>query len=274
MKWIQKYYIDRLIEKTGGDIDLIKFAKIDKQIDDFEQKFKLVNFMKKDVYKQPPKYYLKNKIKKNTNDIQESLKTELIRMNNTYKDNIYLMDIEHNVLEKEENKHVYNIFHVSILEYKKVNLFDDFIAESDVFFSQSMKPQTYANISPEMKLYLYDVIDDTLNCSEIYTVTETIGDVTISYHNDYFKYLMDHIYDFFMDMYVRDKNAMKLKSLFCQLDYGLCCSDYFNMEEVLYSHGNNEKNRGLICEIIDLIIDMGWTISMGFLNDARLKQFG
>lgn len=270
---INKIYFNQILEKQGSQLNFKYLDDLRERVNEFETKFKKVSFFKKDIYKQPPKYYLQNKIKKDTKDIQESLKNNMVKLNKIYKDNIYLLDITQDVLIKKENKHIYNIFHVSILEYQKVNLFEDFILESDIFYTNSMRPITYASLGDELKVFLYDIIEDTLNCSEAYATYETVDGMEVKYHNKYFRHLLDTIYEFFVDLYVTNTEAIKLKNMFYELDSGLRCADYFNIYQTLESYGKNPNNHSMILNIINQVIDMEWDINMGILNENRLTHF-
>lgn len=269
---VEKTYLQMLIDLKDEDIDLMYLQKLDQKIEEFENKFRDRVFFKKDVYKQKPKYYLQNKNKKSIDDIQESLKNELLKMNNIYKENIYMLGIEKKLLNKEENKHIYNVFHITIYEFQKINLYDEFINESNVFYNSSMRPITYSNLTRELKLLLYDMIDDTFNCSETFSKYETIDGIDVIYHNHYFKHLLTTVYDFFKDLYIYSDGVQALKKMFYQLDPTLKCADYFIIEDVLKAHSKNPKNHDLIKIILKKIIDMDWDISMGVLNETRLNE--
>jgi len=241
------------------------------KIFEFEEKFKNINLFKQEIYEQPPKYYLQNKIKKETGHVQDSLREQIAKLNSIYGENLYLLDIGKDILQKEENKHIYNIFKFSIIEFKKINLYEDIILESDIFFSH-IKPSTFTNLTDELKLMLYDLIDDTLNYSEIYTDILKRDDVDIRYHNSYFKFLKQTILEFYVDVFTRTNPKIKeLVDLFCILDNTLSCAIKIPMKQILSTH-NTAQNTDVISKILSIIAELEWNLEMEILNEDVLKK--
>ena len=158
---LEQLYIQKIIEKD--DYNDNDYVKTQKAINKKEDEFKKITLYKRFVYEHQHKYYLQNKIKKGTDDIQEGLREEIERLNYTYEENFYYLNINKDILSKKENKHIYNIFKVSIIEYVSVNLFNDIINESDFFYSGIMKPITFSNLNDDLKLILFDLIEENFS---------------------------------------------------------------------------------------------------------------
>jgi hypothetical protein len=267
---IEKIYFAKLLEKKP-ELDFSQ-KKI-KRIEELEKKFKDIIFFEKKIYEQKSKYYLQNKIKKGTDDIQDTLRKQIDNLNSMYEDNMYFLHIDKSVLNKEQNKHIYNIYTVSIIEYKKINLFYDIILESDdSFYREHFLPITLANLPTDLKLYLYELIDDTLNYSEIYVEYNNIEDVELKDYNKYLSYLRNIILDFFIDLYSNtNKNILKMRENFQKLESQLCCVNNIPIFETLekYQTSNNEH---IINEIIDIVVSLNWTIDMSLLNVETLMR--
>ena len=75
MKNILQEFNTKLIKKK--DINILEYYKISQEIEKLENKFKNINMFNRITYEQPPKYYLQNKIKKDTDNIQENIRMEI-----------------------------------------------------------------------------------------------------------------------------------------------------------------------------------------------------
>lgn len=261
-----------LLLKKNPDLDIMICDKDKKRISEYEEKFKNVHFFKREVYEQPAKYYLQNKIKKNTNDIQDTLRRQIDNLNNTYEDNMYFIDIGKEILNKEENKHIYNIYKVSVIEYKKINLYDDFLLESDDFYDEKMRPIYFSNPTDDLKVFLYELINDTLNYSEIYANYNTIDDVEMKHYNTYFKYLKNTILEFFLDLFSNNEKINEIKALFDEIEPHITCTTHIPIYNTLNRYYNVNKHKKNIERIIELVIELGWSIDMGILNINLLNE--
>jgi len=267
---IEKHYFSKLIE-NGENLDLNQEKT--RRLEELEEKFKKISFFEKNVFVQKSKYYLQNKIKKGTDNIQDTLRKQIENLNNIYEENMYFLKIDREILNKEENKHIYNIYTVSIIEYKKINLFYDIIMESEDFqYKEKMLPITLSNLNTELKLFLYELIDDTLNYSEIYTEYEEIEGVELKNYNKYIIYLKGVIIDFFIDLYSnKNKNILRMRELFQKIEPQLCCANNIPIFDTLNKY-NFETNQDFIAEIIDIVVKLNWSIDMSILNIDLLNR--
>jgi len=267
---IEKYYMLKIIETDSFEPEL-EYRRINQKLNDFKDKFKNINMFRRFTYEQPPKYYLQNKAKKNTSDIQEGLREEIEKLNHIYNDNKYYLDINKSILNKKENKHVYNVFNISILEYRKVNLYNDIILESDSFYYGELRPITLSNINNDLLNILFDVIDDTINLSQLYVDFDDKND--IYYHNRYLEYLKDTIFEFFIDLFSdKNKDVIKIKKLLTKLDPHITSSLNIPLQETLDKYYGKTHFDSDIEEIIDLIIKQGWNLDIGLLNDELMTN--
>jgi hypothetical protein len=267
---IEKIYFTKLLEKKS---ELELSQKKLKRIEELEEKFKDIILFEKKIYEQKSKYYLQNKIKKGTDDIQDTLRRQIDNLNSMYEDNMYFLHIDKSILNKEQNKHIYNIYTVSIIEYKKINLFYDIILESDdTFYKEHFLPITLANLNTDLKLYLYELIDDTLNYSEIYAEYNEIDGTDLKNYNKYLSYLRNIILDFFIDLYSNtNKNILKMRENFQKLESQLCCVNNIPIFETLEKY-QTPDNESIINEIIDIVVSLDWTIDMSLLNVETLMR--
>lgn len=265
---IEKMYFSKLVEKKP-DLDLS--TKKLNRISELEEKFKNINFFERNVFVQKSKYYLQNKRKKGTDDIQDTLRKQIDNLNEVYEDNMYFLDIGKEILDKENNKHIYNIYTVSIIEYKKINLYYDLILEGyDNLYSEHLCPISASNLTDELKLYLYELIDDTLNYSEIYAEYHTIEDTDFKNYNNYIIFLKNMILDFLIDIY-NNSDVEKLKSLLNELEPELQYSNNIPIYDTLCKY-NTDINLNLISLVLDIIIKLNWNIDMGILNVETLLR--
>lgn len=268
MTQIQRLYDKKLLDSDLQD-SRIHFSDIYRQIDEYEELFKNTILYKQMIYEKQPKHYLQNKTKKTTGNIQESVREQIERLNEIYADNVYFMNVEKDVLEKDSNKYTYNVFKISIIEYQCINLMDDFIYESDSFYSGRMKPITYSNLSPELKLALYEKIDTMLKLKELYVEHDEQNDFT--YHNNFFQLLRDCVYEYFIELYTTiDPVNKKLYKLIEELEPASRSSAFTNLETVL--EYNLEKHPDIVEKIIDILIKKNWELSMNVLNVSLLEQ--
>jgi len=267
---IEKNYFTKLLDKKPElDLSQTKFDRIN----ELEEKFKTIGFFERKVYEQKSKYYLQNKIKKGCDDIQDTLRKQIDNLNSMYEDNMYFLHIDKAVLNKEQNKHIYNIYTISILEYKKLNLFHDIIMETeDLLYRERFLPITLANLNTDLKLYLYELIDDSLNYSEIYTDFHTIDNVEFKNYNKYLEYLKNMILDFFIDLYSnKNGNVLKMRELFQKLEPQLCCVNNIPIFETLEKY-NTIENSDTIDNIITIIVELDWSLDMSLLNIEALNR--
>ena len=241
--------------------------KTRKNIERYEEKFKNTNMFIQYVYHMQPKYYLQNKNKEEVCDIQEEQRAEINKLNMIYPDNFYFLRLEKNILDKQENKHIYNIFTVSRIEYIKDNLSEDVICESDLFYSGDMKPFTYSNLTDYYKEMVYELIDDSLNLAAMYISQDEENDFI--YHNNFLMYLRDVIFNFFVDLYGA-KGLIELRKLFIDMDSSLSIANTIKMNETMEQF-NDTKHKTKLEKILDKIIECKLDITSNIINYNVLK---
>ena len=265
-----KFYDSKIIEYDLFQTEL-ECRDLQNKKTIFEDKFKSTDIYNKFIYVQDPKYYMQNKKKVSTESIQEGLRSEVDKLNHLYADNKYVIDIHKVISEKKENKHIYNIYNISILEYKKMNVFEDIILESNMFSQGDMKPLSFSNINTELTVKLYDMIDDTLNLCEIYTDMDVSHDV--KYHNRYISYVRKMIYGYFLDMFSKhDSKVSKLRKLLGIIDINSSSSMYIELENFLTSYYKKSHFDDEVEQIVELILELGWNIDIGVLNYDLLLE--
>ena len=241
--------------------------KTRKNIERYEEKFKNTNMFIQNVYHMQPKYYLQNKNKEELCDIQEEQRAEINKLNMIYPDNFYFIRLEKNILDKQENKHIYNIFTVSRVEYIKINILDDVIGESDIFYSGDMKPFNYSNLTDYYKEMVYELIDESLNTSEMYI---SYDENEFKYHNNYLMCLRDVIFNFFVELY-SSKPLIELRKLFIDMDSSLSIANTIKMKETMEQF-NDTKHKTKLEKILDKIIECKLDIDSNIINHNVLKE--
>ena len=68
------------------------------------------------------KYYVVNKKKKDNSNIQENIRQKVRDLNRIHKDNRYFFNLSQNLISNNENKHKYNNFDVSVVEFESVSV--------------------------------------------------------------------------------------------------------------------------------------------------------
>ena len=269
MQNITQIFTKKLMESKH----LISFKEEDllrNKIEKYEEKFAKYNFFVKYVYNMQPKYYLQNKNKTDDlTDIQEYLRDEIKKLNKLYPNNFYFIKIEKSVLAKNENKHIYNVFNISKIEYIMVNLLDDIINESDVFYSGDMKPFTFANLPLYYKEMIYELIDDALNVIEMYVSYDDEND--FKYHNNFMFYLRNIIFNFFVDLY-KSKSLLDLRKMILDLDGNLSLANYINIQKTIDYYNGKDKYAKKIDKIMDKIIICKLDITSNILNYVVLEE--
>ena len=270
MKNLLDYFI---CQKDENYVDFVENTKTRSRIQELEESFKNINFLEKNIYKQDPKYYLRNKKKQGTDDIQDGLRKKIEHLNNTYEDYTYFLDIDKTILSKKENKHTYNIYQVYIIEFKKINLFEDVIQGLDSFFPNRLQPFRMARLNDTNKLKLYEIIDDTINFCELFTKKETIETIEIKNYNKYLFYLKKKVLEFFIDLYdTKNQKIQELHVLFSNLDKHCHISNTLPILETLEIYYKDEKHYDTIHQIVDILINLNWDITMSILNERTLSE--
>jgi len=268
MKCVESYYNSQIIE-MGFYVSDLEYLKVQNEIIKLKNKFIKTNICRRLEYIQESKYYLQNKKKKDTGNIQEKLRDKVASLNETYKDNRYFIDIEKEVQNKKENKHPYNIFHIKMLEYDQINIYYDFICKK--FQHDKLSPIIDANLNDKLKLKLYNIIDDTINVCEIYSDYDANNNV--KYYNRYFKYYTETVYNFFINLYsYRDKDVRDLRQMLKILDENILCSQKIPLLDTLKLYYGKSNKDDTVEKIIKLLIKMDWSLDMVILNVDDLER--
>ena len=266
---IQKYFSTTSVKlgKFKFDLDVIEEEK---KINKLLTFFKTVNLFFRSEYKQPPKYYLQNKVKKDTDGIQYAIRNEVDKLNNIYDEKFYFIKINKTILNKKENKHTYNIFHTTIIEYIKINIFDDFVSGIKGQYYSQENPLGLVNLSNQDKLQLYNEIEDSINSSQIYSDYDKEND--FNYNNRYCEKLKKLIASFIVSNYTsKNKSICQMYEEMKNIDKHVESTSIINIHEFLEANDstNNEK---YIKNIMNIMIEGNIEYFSNMINMNYLKS--
>lgn len=267
MTTIREMFNKKIIEK---DLFQVYFdqssSKNDEKIEYYENLFKDVNFYKKKTFDYGTKYYLQNKQKEELNNIQESLRDKIINLNYTFSENAYFLDISKETLEKTGNKHKYNVFKISLLEYNKINLYEDIILESESFFSDDFFPIQFSNISQNLRIDLYERLIKFIKKNK--NLIDRDEKNEIEFHDLLLINLKRELITFFIKLYKNDKHLDFIISEICKNEPSFKSKSVFSVEDFLEKllKTPSSDNITLINKIMNIYILKKWDISMNILN--------
>lgn len=259
---IEQIYDQQIIKKNKFILD-DEYIATNNEIANYVDKFKMIKMLNQHIYVQPPKYYLQNKNKKHNDDIISGLKTEIQRLNSLYDNNIYFVDISKKILSKDNNKHTYDVFTATVIEYNIVNLFDDLLSSNTGY----MNPILLSNDHQLLKLY--NMIDDMISISEIYTLTDNKND--IKYHNTLIKEIILLIYDY----YFRKFNMNAMTTIYDEIrkiDSKISIYPYLKISDYLYNEKYHMSHENEILNIINLLIDQDLQLDCVIIHPDYIKE--
>jgi hypothetical protein len=267
MKNIDRLFIEKIIDQDADYLNHIEDNI--KIIENYENYFEKIVLFKKFSIEKPAKYYLQNKVKKNEDNIQENIKLEIDQLNNQYPDNFYFTNIKKTILKKKENKHIYNVYTLSVTEYKRVNIISDILYETEFYDSMYYlyKPFQNINLPTIHKIKLYQDIEDAINLKEIYTDTDEEND--FNYHNRFLIYIKVVLYDFLANIFdIHNHLYLELLELISCLDKKVLSNDYIDMHTIL----QNNIDKPEINRILDILIQLKLDVNSYLLNDNVLEK--
>lgn len=269
----RELFNQKIIEKNLFDI----FMNFDspenlRTIDFYEQNFQRVDFFKKKTFDYGSKYYLQNKQKEELNNIQESLREKVNRLNETFSDNAYFLKIEKETLEKKSNKHNYNVFRIFLVEYHKINLYSDILSESEGFFPEGFCPLKLSNITTPIKIKFYEKIIKYIQKNK--NLINHDKDNNIYFHDLLLINLKREIFTFFIKLYKKDRDMKFILSEIFKLRPSEKSSAIFNIESFLTELLENptKENLQIVDRVLNIIIVKKWDLSMNILNIALMEK--
>jgi len=270
---IRKMFNEKIIEKNLFEV-FMKFNDEDNlnKLEFYESNLQQVNFFKKKVFDYGSKYYLQNKQKEELNNIQESLREKVNHLNSTFSDNAYFLKIEKETLEKRGNKHNYNVFKIFLLEYHKINLFNDIIMESENFFTEGFFPLQFSNLPINLKIEFYEKIIKFIKKNK--NLINLDEDNNIEFHDLLLINLKREMFSFFIKLFHKDKQLKYVLSELFNSYPSMKCSPYYDIENFLELLLENPTPNNLttIEKVLSIFVLKKWDISMNILNLDLMEQ--
>lgn len=123
---IEQHYQKALSQLSTTSI-MDKFKKEDEcwvRVNDTLELWKELQFFKRNNITLFSKYYIVNKKKMDCSNIQESVRSKIDDLNRIHQNNKYFFHLDQCLINNKENKHRYNNFDISLIEYESLTLSD------------------------------------------------------------------------------------------------------------------------------------------------------
>lgn len=261
----------RFLKKQDVINKMYSTETLDK-LDAYIKMFKDINFFQRNEHDYGTKYYLQNKQKTDLNNIQESLKEKITILNDTFSSNAYFLSLTQERLEKKNNKHNYNVFRITMIEYQNINLYYDIILENLEFFNENQNIATRLKMGSSLKIKFYDKLTKFLKANK--SLIEFDIDNDFYHHEKLLTELKTQYFKFFLKTFNPDKEVKSMLSLLYQYDETLKTSLIIDIPSLLNWFIQNDMEHDLCETIIDTYINKNWDINMLFLNvDIFKKSF-
>ena len=125
LKMLTKMYTEKFAKmKSLKEInDLMNSEKEAlKKIEEYNKLFETIEMYHKRTIPLFSKYYIINKKKHNSENIQEYIQSKIRDLNHINALNKYFFQIDRKVVDKEENIHNYNNYNISVVEFEHISL--------------------------------------------------------------------------------------------------------------------------------------------------------
>lgn len=142
---IEKYYYESL-NRLSNTVLNERYKREDESwmfVNDTLGQWKDIYYYKKNNISLFSKYYIVNKKKIDCSNIQENVREKIEQLNRIHQNNRYFFHLSQSLIENNNNKHNYNNFDISLIEYEYITLYDIII--NNEYIMKLNLPYTYIN---------------------------------------------------------------------------------------------------------------------------------